>query len=130
MQIRAYQKFIRQTPRKLRLVADVIREHDLKEALSQLKFSHHRAAKVINKVLLQAKNNAIAANLREDSLKVKSIIIEEGPRFKRWNPVSRGRAHPILKRTSHIQIILVGDTEPKKATKNKKDQKSAKIKET
>jgi large subunit ribosomal protein L22 len=126
--VRAYQKYIRQTPRKLRLVADVVRNLGLDEALEQLTFMNKRAAAEIGKVLKQAKANAGQVSLDEKSLKINSNVIEEGPTYKRWQPVSRGRAHPILKRSSHIKVILEGDKgatakartskeEPKKETK-------------
>lgn len=119
MTVQAYQKIVRHTPRKLRLVADMIRNLPLEEALTQLQFASQLGAEPIRKVLTQAKANAINAQLRPDSLKIKSCIIEEGPTLKRWQPVSRGRAHPILKRTSHIRIVVEGteQTAPPKSTK-------------
>ncbi|MFC1653584.1 50S ribosomal protein L22 [Patescibacteria group bacterium] len=123
----AYQKFIRQTARKLRLVADMIRGMDVETALVQLKVSRKKGAEVLRKVLIQAKANAINTNLRSETLKISEILIEEGPSFKRWRPVSRGRAHSIMKRTSHIKLTLEGSDESvvKKAS-TKKDSKTAK----
>jgi large subunit ribosomal protein L22 len=107
--VTAYQKFIRQSPRKMRLVADLIRGMSINHALDQLAVSGKRAATSIKKVVLQAQANAVNnANLDKNSLTIERILIEEGPTFKRWNPVSRGRAHPILKRTSHIKVIVTG----------------------
>ena len=120
----AHQKFIRQTPQKLRLIADMIRPLKVEEAVIQLKVSSKRGAKIILKVLTQAKTNAINIGLRSETLKIHSIEISEGPTFKRWNPVSRGRAHKILKRTSHIKIILEGSSQPiEKSTSKKVDKK-------
>ena len=105
----AYQKFIRQSPRKVRELADLIRGMRVDSALRQLAVSNKRAAEVLAKVVRQAQANAIKnANLSAQSLTVQSLMIEEGPTFKRWQPVSRGRAHPILKRSSHIKVIVSG----------------------
>lgn len=113
-QVIAYQKFIRQSPRKLRLLADMIRQLPVAEALIQLELSDKKGAQVMSKVLTQAKANAInTKSLVPDSLKIHEILIEEGPTYKRWQPVSRGRAHPIMKRTSHIKITVKGDTQSK-----------------
>jgi large subunit ribosomal protein L22 len=109
--VTAYQKFIRQSPRKMRLVADMIRRLSVNEAFIQLELSDKTAAKSIIKVLNQAKSNAINnSQLKPETLKFKTVEIEEGPTLKRWQPVSRGRAHPILKRSSHIKIVLEGET--------------------
>ncbi len=123
-QVVAHQKFIRQTPQKLRLIANMIRPLKVEEAVIQLKVSSKRGAKVILKVLTQAKTNAINIGLKSETLKIHSIEISEGPTFKRWNPVSRGRAHKILKRTSHIKITLEGSNQPtEKITSKKADKK-------
>lgn len=105
----AYQKNLRTSARKMRLVADLIRLQSVDKALIQLNLSPKRAAKSILKVLIQAQKNAL--NTREldgHSLVVKEIIIEDGPIIKRWRAVSRGRAHSIMKRTSHVKITLSG----------------------
>lgn len=123
-QINAYQKYIRQSPRKMRLVADMVRGMRVDQALVQLELSSKKAAEVVLKVIKQAQANAVNnAQLAPDSLKVSTIIIEEGPTFKRWQPVSRGRAHPILKRTSHIKVTVTGKdqevTKPEPVKKKK-----------
>jgi large subunit ribosomal protein L22 len=123
-QATAYQKFIQQTPRKLRLVADAIRNHKINQALDILRLSPKRAAEVIEKILKQAKANAIQANLVADTVIVKEIVVEEGPRIKRWRPVSRGMAHSIIKRTSHVKVTVEGNLveEKKPESKSKKGQ--------
>lgn len=108
MIIKAEQKYIRMSPRKLRLVADVVRKlGSPKMVLSYLENINKRAARPISKVIKQAmanaKNNAGAA---EGELRIKEFIINQGPVYKRFRPVSRGRAHSIKKRTSHIKVIL------------------------
>ena len=125
-QVTAHQKFIRQTPQKLRLIADLVRKLDIEEAITQLKISSKKGSKQVLKVLNQAKSNAINAGFKTETIKIHSIEIQEGPTYKRWQPVSRGRAHSIFKRNSHIKIILEGSSQPtnkpesKPVTKGKK----------
>lgn len=108
--VTAHQKFIRQTPQKLRLVADMIRKLRPATAMVQLEVSTKKAAGEIAKVVNQAIKNATNnSGLKPETLKFKEIQIMEGPTYKRWNPVSRGRAHKILKRTSHIKVVLEGE---------------------
>lgn len=128
MIIKAEQKYIRQSPRKVRLVVDAIRELTPKEALDQLAFMRKRAAMPVSKTIKQAIANAVKnMNIPEESLRFATIDVGEGPVFKRWNAVSRGRAHQILKRTSHIKVLLTYE-EPKERKVQpmpKKDTKSA-----
>ena len=126
MLIKAEQKYIRMSPRKVRLVVDAIRGLKPKEALDQLMFMHKRAAVPVGKTIKQAMANAVKnLNIEEESLVFKSIEVGEGPTFKRWNAVSRGRAHQILKRTSHIKVILNSDV-PKATTEVDKPKKETK----
>lgn len=105
--MKAIQKLVRTSPRKLRLVADSIRELSPPEALNYLKFIPQRAAQPLAKVIKAALANAKSSKgLKEESLKFKTIDIGKGPTYKRWRPVSRGAAHSIMKRTSHIRIEL------------------------
>ncbi len=133
----AYQKFIRTTARKLRLVADLINHQPVDQALTTLQFTRKRAAEVLAKVIKQAQANAVNnLKLNKDTIKINTIIINEGPTFKRWRAVSRGRAHPIMKRTSHIKVIVSGDTaqppksdaQPKKPVTKVKKGKTLKTK--
>lgn len=122
MLIKAQQKFLRTSPRKLRLVAGLIkrgsRPHDV---LSFLPHVQKNAAKPLIKVIKQAIANATNnLSLSVDSLKIKEIQINQGPSYKRGQPVSRGQLHPILKRTSHITVIL--ETEESKKVKNEKKE--------
>jgi len=107
MNIKAEQKYIRMTPRKLRLVVNAVKSLPVGEAMTYLGFIHKRAAQPILKVFKQALANAKNNHqLDEVNLKIKSLEIKKGPIYKRWQPVSRGRAHSILKRTSHIELVL------------------------
>ena len=107
MEIKAESKYIRISPRKLQLVAKSIKGLSLQEALETLVFLEKRAARSLLKTLKSAIANAINNfKLKEEDLKIKSIEILKAPMLKRWRPVSRGRAHPYVKRTSHIKVIL------------------------
>lgn len=101
-------RFARLKPRKTRLVADMIRGRSVTEARNILTFSPQAAAPIILKVMESAKSNAmeIDPNLDEDDLFVKEIQINEGPTMKRFRPRARGMASPILKRTSHITVVV------------------------
>jgi large subunit ribosomal protein L22 len=112
MESRAMQRTARQSPYKMRLVIDQIRGKGVNEALALLKFSKKNAAKQIEKVLNSAVANAEQAarlaneSIDVDDLYVKHAIVNEGPKLKRWTPAAMGRATPIHKRTSHVEIIV------------------------
>ena len=109
---RAIQRTARQSPYKMRLVIDQVRGLTVNEALALLKFSKKHASKQIEKVLRSAVANAeqAARNANEaidvDELYVKHAIVNEGAKLKRFMPAAMGRATPIRKRTSHIEIIV------------------------
>jgi large subunit ribosomal protein L22 len=109
---RAFQRGTRQSPYKMRLVIDQIRGKDVNEALGLLAFSKKHAAKQITKTLKSAVANAEQAAratnsaLDVDSLYIKHAIINEGPKLKRFMPAAQGRATPIQKRTSHVEIVV------------------------
>jgi len=107
MKITAQQKHIRMTPQKVRLVTYGLRGMQPEKAITELGYMTRRAAEPVSKVIRQALANAVN-NLRlsPQSLKISEILIDEGSTYKRWQAVSRGRAHSILKRTSHIKVIL------------------------
>jgi large subunit ribosomal protein L22 len=109
---RAVQRMTRQSPYKMRLVIDQIRGKSVNEALAILKFSKKHAAKQIEKVLQSAVANA-EYRAREsndmvdvDALVITRAVINEGPKLKRFTPAAMGRATPIQKRTSHIEIVV------------------------
>lgn len=107
MQFKAEQKNTRQAPRKVRLVADTVRKMPLEQALKQLAVMEKRASLVVAKVIRQAIANASHNHhVAFADLTLKNITVNAGPVYKRWNAVSRGRAHSIYKRTSHITVIL------------------------
>ena len=109
---RAFQRSTRQSPYKMRLVIDQIRGKSVNEALALLAFSKKHAAKQIEKVVKSAVANAEYAarnqnaTLDVDELFIKHAIINEGIKMKRWTPAAMGRATPVLKRTSHVEVIV------------------------
>ncbi|MBA3646546.1 MAG: 50S ribosomal protein L22 [Gemmatimonadaceae bacterium] len=110
--MKATQRTTRQSPYKMRLVVDQIRGKNVNEALGLLKFSKKHAAKQIEKTLNSAVANAEYKAREEnesidvDTLYIKRIVVNEGPKLKRFMPAAQGRATPIRKRTSHVEIVL------------------------
>ncbi|MFA6269771.1 MAG: 50S ribosomal protein L22 [Candidatus Paceibacterota bacterium] len=110
----------RQSPRKVRVVADALRGKSIKEAKSRLDFIIKRATGPLHKLLNSAVANAKNLGADVDKLFVKSISVDAGKILYRRMPVSHGSAHTIHKRTSHIKIVLA---EKFKAVKNKDNKK-------
>ncbi len=108
MESKAIGRYIRISPRKARLVAKNVNGLPVEDALNLLRFTPKKAADLIYKVLHSALANAQVAGGDVDAMKVKQVLIEDGPVWKRFNPRSQGRAHRIIKRTSHITVILEG----------------------
>lgn len=107
MEIIAKAQSIRISPRKVRLVADSIRNLPLDKALNALSMTQKRGASVLNAVFKSAVANAINNSKKSlDSLRIKGIEVWDGPAIKRFHPSTRGRAHPYKKRSSNIKIIL------------------------
>lgn len=104
-------KFARISARKVRPLGELIRGRDVQHALDILKFSPHRGAPMVSKVLSSAAANANEAQAEMDLLYVKEVRIDEGPTMKRFRPKDRGRAHIIRKRTSHITVVVEQDQE-------------------
>ena len=106
----AIQRLVRQSPRKMRLVIDLIRGKDVNEAYAILKFNKKLAARQIAKTLKSAVANAEQKALKDnasfdvDALFVKKAIVNGGQPLKRFTAAAQGRATPIRKRTSHVEI--------------------------
>ncbi len=104
---RATARYLRYSPQKGRLVADMIRGMRVDEAVAVLDSCKRAAAKSTLKVLRSAMANAADnKNLNVDGLYVKTIFVDGGPSLKRWMPRARGRADRIMKRTCHTTVIL------------------------
>jgi large subunit ribosomal protein L22 len=107
MQALAKHKFARSSAQKTRLVADQVRGLTVDKALNVLTYSPKKAAELVKKVLLSAIANAEHNEGADiDTLKVKTIFIDEGPSMKRIKPRAKGRADRIVKRTSHITVVV------------------------
>lgn len=134
MKITAIQKQVRQSPRKMRLVVNQVKKLSLEQAMRQLAVIDRRASLAILKVIKQAIANAMNNHrLTFESLKISSIEVTPGSVYKRWRAVSRGRAHSIMKRTSHIRVILESEEKKpiaKKETVEKKEKPKSKTKKT
>lgn len=118
-EVKAYARYIHVAPRKLRLVANLVRKSPVDVALEQLRFSSKNAALPLTKVINSAIANAVHNfNLNRDNLYVKSVTIDGGPVYKRYAPRAQGRAFIERKRTSHINVILES-REQKKASRRR-----------
>lgn len=99
-------RYIRMSPRKIRLLADLIRGKSIKEAEIQLGYSAKSAKTPLLKLLKSAVANAETKKLEPEKLSVRAITVDGGPMLKRSRARAFGRAAPIRKRTSHIRIVL------------------------
>ena len=107
MEAKAVAKYIRIAPRKVRVVMNLIRGKSVAEAFAILKFTPKAGADVITKVLKSAVANAENNfDMNVDQLYVSSAYVDQGPTLKRIHPRSRGQAFSILKRTSHVTVIV------------------------
>ncbi|HBB36601.1 MAG: 50S ribosomal protein L22, large subunit ribosomal protein L22 [Candidatus Moranbacteria bacterium GW2011_GWC1_45_18] len=135
MEIKAQLNNLRRSPRKIRLVAKMLSGLDVKEAENQLKFLIKGSTPNFEKLLKSAVSNAENNfGLSKDNLYVKNIAVNEGTKLKRWLPRAYGRASLILKRSSHIEMILAERVEGKDRKKLEKkheikDVKPEEIKE-
>ena len=107
MEAKAIAKYIRISPLKVNFICSEIRGKQVDEALSILKFTPKRGArhleKVLNSAIANAENNF---SLDRDNLYIKEAYANDGPRMKRYRPKAKGMAYPIIKRSSHIGVIL------------------------
>jgi large subunit ribosomal protein L22 len=108
METKAIARYVRITPRKARLVVDVVRGKDVELALDLLDVMPKKAARIVAKTLRSAVANAEDrnSNVDVDRLYVKTAFVDEAPSFTRWSPRAHGRATPIQKRGSHITLVL------------------------
>lgn len=105
--MKAIRRYLRISPKKVNLVADLVRNKPVQAAIDFLKFTPKRSAKPLMETIKSALANA-EQNFKQKAsdLYVTKIIVNEGTHLKRSRPVSRGRSHPILKKTSHITVEL------------------------
>ena len=122
-------RYLNIAPRKVRLVADLIRGKSVEQAQTILKFTVKRATRPLLKLLQSATANAKSNfQLQESNLYISKILVDEGPKSKRYMPRARGQAYEIQKKTSHITLVLE-EIEKKKNKKAKKTEKMAVTKE-
>ena len=107
MEVKASLKYARVGAQKARLVADLVRGKDVSDALKILKFSDKKTAVFIKKLIESAVANAdVKGTVDSDNLFVKTISVDAGPSMKRFRPRAQGRAYGVLKKTSHINLVL------------------------
>ena len=107
MQVQALTKFVRISPFKAREITKEIQGLNANSAMDLLSFIPRKSARLVRKTLQSAIANAENNhNLSADDLIIEKALVEQGPTIKRFNPVSKGSAHPIKKRTSHFRVIL------------------------
>jgi len=107
MEAKAVARYIRISPQKARLVADVVRGLEVDKAITTLRFMPKKGARILRKVIESAVANASQSQeIDVDTLYVKTVFIDGGPTLKRIRPRAMGRASRILKRTSHITVVL------------------------
>lgn len=120
MEIKASVKNIRIAPEKVNLLVAQVKKMSPTHSVEVLKLVNKSASPVLIKLIKSALANAKNNNgLQESDMIFKEIIVTKGPMFKRYQPVSRGRSHPIAKRTSHIRVVLTA-----KAVKKEKEATS------
>jgi large subunit ribosomal protein L22 len=127
MAVKAIAKGIQVSHRKVGVVAALVRNQTVADALVILEHTPRRSAIPVRKVIESARANAdYNHNYKPDTLRIVEISVSPGPSAKRYRPAARGRALPFLKRTSHIRVIVDGDKrEPKKPTTAKAEVKKA-----
>lgn len=121
-------RFVKTAPDKIRNLAGLVRGKTLDKALEQLAFAGKYAATPLSLVLRQAKAQIKDKNMLEDDFKIAEVRVDEGPKLKRRRIRHQGRATAILKRMSHITIILSNNGNPKSETRNPKQEKVEEIK--
>jgi len=104
--MKAFLKNYRQSPRKVRLLADLVRGKKVTDALTTLQFVDKRAAGPFSKLIESAVANAVSAGKSTDKLVVKTVTVDQAPTMRRMRPRARGSASRINKRNSHIRVEL------------------------
>jgi large subunit ribosomal protein L22 len=132
MEVKAKLRHYHVAPRKVRLIIDLIRGLDVERALEQLQSKDKRCVPAVVKLLNSAIANAVNNfSLERNNLYIKESFVDQGPVLKRWRPRAHGRAGRVLKKTSHITLILgervSSDDKKKKEIKDKKEIKTKKV---
>lgn len=123
MAVKAIAKGVRMSPRKVGVVASLVRGRSVADALTILSHTPRRSALPVKKVIESARANAEHNhNYKADSLMITEISVTPGVRYKRYRPAAHGRALPFQRRTSHIRVIVDGEVRAPKATKPAKKE--------
>jgi large subunit ribosomal protein L22 len=110
MEVKAISRYVRISPQKVRMIAGAIKGKPVETGLGILKFMPQKAAGIVEKIVRSAAANADHNHgLDVDSLVINNLIVDQGPTLKRFRARARGRGARILKRTSHITVILAED---------------------
>ena len=126
-QVMAVAKGVRQSPRKVAVVAALVRGRTVADALVILEHAPRRSAGAVYKVVASARANAEHNhNLIPDTLKIVEIAVTAGPRIKRFRPAAHGRALPFERKSSHIRVIVTGEERQKKSAAAKVVEKESK----
>jgi large subunit ribosomal protein L22 len=124
MPVQAVAKGIRMSPRKVGVVADLVRGRSVTDALTILEHTPRRTAVPVRKVIESARANADHNhNYKPDTLQIISITVNHGPRLKRYRPAAHGRALPFMRRTSHVTVTVDGEQRVVKKPAAKKETK-------
>jgi large subunit ribosomal protein L22 len=126
--MKAFLKNYRQSPRKVRLVAGLVKGKNVAEAVAELDFLAKRAGAPIKKLLLSAVANAKQQGVDMENLFIKELRVDKGIVMKRMMPAAMGTGHRINKRTSHLSILLAEKVAKINKTKKSKEPKTAKVK--
>lgn len=127
MSVMALAKGVQLSPRKVSVVATLVRGHSVKDAVTILEHTPRRPAMAVKKVIISARANAEHNhNYKPDTLRIVSIEVTPGSRLKRYRPAAHGRALPFERKTSHIKVVVDGEMrsikKPLSATQNKESK--------
>lgn len=131
MAVKAVAKGVRLSPRKVAVVAALVRGRSVEDALTILEHTPRRSATAVKKAIMSAKANADHNHgYKPATLQITEISVTPGPRIKRFRPAAHGRALPFQKKSSHIRVIVDGEKrEVKKPAKAKVENKAVKTEE-
>ncbi|TWI71628.1 LSU ribosomal protein L22P [Desulfobotulus alkaliphilus] len=110
MEVKAVTRYVRISPQKVRMIIDAVKGKPVDAGINVLQFMPQKAAGILGKTLKSAVANADQQEIDVDSLFIKNIFVDQGPSLKRFRPRARGRGSRILKRTSHITVIVAEKT--------------------
>lgn len=110
MEVKAVAKYVRISPQKVRKIVDAVKGERVEDGLAMLKFMPQKAAGIVKKVVQSAVANAENADIDVDSLMIRNVTADQGPVLKRFRARARGRGTRILKRTSHVTVVLAEES--------------------